>query len=644
MTTCKYWIRILAALLALAMFAAACSSSDDDSTAGGDSSADSSDSGTDSSDSGDDDTAATDDGDDSAATDDGDDSAATDDGDDSAATDDGDDSAATDDAVEDDPAPSGGVLTIDIDSGPQEDLSNFNPYMIPKDRGMAGALAEPLFLPNLITGELDPWLAESAVSDDGGLTWTVTLRDGITWSDGEAFDSDDVIFTVDMLATTPDFTNVPSVDFSSVTAEAVDSRTITFTHAEPAPRWAINVFGNPSSGNMFVVVPEHIWSSVDDVITYTNENPVFTGAYTVSDVSASRITYVRDDDWWGAATGFEDLPGPSEMHWVTYEGEEQKVAAMDRGELDMASNISGPTFQALIARNSDVHGWTDAPPFGSVDACPRALHFNNEKIPSADVHWAINHAIDRDTLISVAYGGAGGASQGSRSFFPAYAGLQSYVEDVEAAGLFDRFPVGEYNPDKARERLAAAGFEEGEFSLVVTAVEQPSEIAMAEVIAEQLQAVGIDASFEVAAIPDFVEGLRVGRFESVVFFLCGSVTDPWLTMDYYHSRWLPEEPGGEQFGPPWWNRQRWANDEYSAIVDEIATLQPGDPRISELVVDAFELWLPDLPEIALVQHPQINPFTAANWTGFPTDADPYVQLVIATPAFHRILNNLEPSG
>ena len=635
MTTSKNWIRILAALLALAMFAAACGSSDDDSTAGGDSSADSSDSGTDPSDSDDDDTAATDDGDDSATTDDGDDSAT---------TDDGDDSATTDDAVEDDPAPSGGVLTIDIDSGPQEDLSNFNPYMIPKDRGMAGALAEPLFLPNLITGQLDPWLAESVVSDDGGLTWTVTLRDGVTWSDGEALDSDDVIFTVGMLAATPDFTNVPSVDFSSVTAEAIDSHTVTFTHAEPSPRWALTTFGNPSSGNMFVVVPEHIWSSVDDVITYTNENPVFTGAYTVSDVSASRIIYVRDDDWWGAATGFEDLPGPSEMHWVTYEDEEQKVAAMDRGELDMASNISGPTFQALIARNSDVHGWTDAPPFGSVDACPRALHFNNEKIPSADVHWAINHAIDRDTLISVAYGGAGGASQESRSFFPAYAALQSYVEDVEAAGLFDQFPVGEYNPDRARERLAAAGFEEGEFSLVVTAVEQPSEIAMAEVIAEQLQAVGIDASFEVAAIPDFVEGLRVGRFESVVFFLCGSVTDPWLTMDYYHSRWLPEEPGGEQGGPPWWNRQRWANDEYSAIVDEIATLQPGDPRISELVVDAFELWLPDLPEVALVQHPQINPFTEANWTGFPTGADPYVQLVIATPAFHRILNNLEPAG
>ena len=610
MTTYKYWTRILAALLALATFAAACGSSDDDSTAGGDSSVDPSDSGTDSSDSDDDDTAATD----------------------------GDDDSAT---AEEDPAPSGGVLTIDINSGPQEDLSNFNPYMIPKDQGMAGTLAEPLFLPNLATGGLDPWLAESVLSDDGGLTWTVTLRNGVTWSDGEAFDSDDVIFTVDMLAATPDFTNVPSVDFSSVTAEAVDSHTITFTHADPSPRWALSLFGNPTSGNMFVVVPEHIWSSVDDVIIYTNENPVFTGAYTVSDVSASRIVYVRDDDWWGAATGFEDLPGPSEIHWVTYDGEEQKVAAMDRGELDMASNITGPTFQALVARNSDVHGWTDGPPFGSVDPCPRALHFNNEKISSADVHWAINHAIDRDTLISVAYGGAGGASQKSRSFFPAYPELQSYVEDIEAAGLFDQFPVGEYDPDKARERLAAAGFEEGEFSLVVTAVEQPSEIAMAEVIAEQLSAVGIDASFEVAAIPDFVEGIRVGRFESVVFFLCGSVTDPWLTMDFYHSRWLPEEPGGEQGGPPWWNRQRWANDEYSAIVDEIATLQPGDPRISELVVDAFELWLPDLPEVALVQHPQINPFTEANWTGFPTDADPYVQLVTATPAFHRIVHNLE---
>ncbi|MYH00923.1 MAG: ABC transporter substrate-binding protein [Acidimicrobiaceae bacterium] len=637
MTTCKHWTRILVALLAFAMFAAACGSSDDDSTAEEAPSVDASGTGTDPSDSDDDDAAATDDGGDAAAV--------TDDGDDAVeAAEDSDDAATTDDAVTDDAPPSGGVLTIDIDSGPQEDLSNFNPYMIRKDRGMVGGLAEPLFLPNLASGELEPWLAESVVSDDGGLTWTVTLRDGVTWSDGEAFDSEDVVFTVEMLAANPDFSHAPSVDFGSTTAEAVDSRTVVFAHPEPSPRWALSLFGNPAAGSTFVVVPEHIWSSVDDVITFTNENPVFTGPYTVDDVSASRIVYVRDDDWWGAATGFEDLPNPSELHWVAHESEEQKVAAMDRGELDMASNVAGPTFQALIARNSDVHGWTDAPPFGSVDHCPRALHFNNERVPNADVHWAINHAIDRDALIAVAYGGAGGPAQKSRTFFPAYTQLLGYVADIEAAGLFDEYPVGEYNPDKARERLAAAGYADGEFSLMVTAVDQPSEVAMAEVIAEQLQAVGIDADFEVAAIPDFVEGIRVGRFQSVVFFLCGSVTDPYATMNYYHSRWLPEEPGGEQGGPPWWNRQRWGNDEYSAIVDEIGTLQPGDPRISELVVDAFALWLPDLPEIALVQHPQINPFTEANWTGFPTEADPYVQLVIATPAFHQILHNLEPAG
>lgn len=555
--------------------------------------------------------------------------------------DDGDEDPGTTEA---EPAETGGILTVDIDSGPQEDLSNFNPYMIAKDRGMAGMLAEPLFLPNIITGELDPWLAESVESDDGGTTWTITLRDGVTWSDGEAFDTEDVVFTIDMLSVTPDFSNGPSFDFSSVTVEPVDNLTFTVAHAEASPRWAINTFGNPSSGNTFIVVPEHIWSSVDDVITHTNEDPVFTGAYTVSDVSPSRITYVRNDDWWGAAAGFQDLPAPSEVHWVTYEDEEQKVSAMDRGELDFASNITGPTFQALIARNDDVHGWTDSVPFGSLDSCPRSLHFNNEKITSADVRWAINHAIDRDALISVAYGGAGGESQKSLSFFPAYPALQSYVEGVEAAGLFDEYPVGEFDPEKAKELLAAAGYGEGELSITITAVEQPSEIAMAEVIAEQLQNVGINATFDVAPIPDFVDGIAAGRFEAVVFFLCGSVTDPWQTMDYYHERFLPEEPGGEQGGPPWWNRQRWANSEYSAIVDEMGTLQPGDPKIQDLVIDAFEIWLPDLPEVALVQHPQINPFIDTNWTGFPTADDQYIQLMVASPAFHQILHELEPAS
>ena len=119
MTICKYWIRILAALLAFAMFAAACGSSDDDSTAGGDSIADSSDSGTDASDSG---TDASDSGTDSSDSDD----------DDTAVTDDGDDSATTDDAVEDDPAPSGGVLTIDIDSRSSGEPQQLQPVHDPE--------------------------------------------------------------------------------------------------------------------------------------------------------------------------------------------------------------------------------------------------------------------------------------------------------------------------------------------------------------------------------------------------------------------------------------------------------------------------------------------------------------------------------
>jgi peptide/nickel transport system substrate-binding protein len=65
-------------------------------------------------------------------------------------------------------------------------------------RRMHGAhqtMWEPLFILNYGTGELDPWLATGFEANDDSTEFTITLREGVTWSDGEAFNADDVVFT-----------------------------------------------------------------------------------------------------------------------------------------------------------------------------------------------------------------------------------------------------------------------------------------------------------------------------------------------------------------------------------------------------------------------------------------------------------------
>ena len=126
------------------------------------------------------------------------------------------------------------TVIFDLDRTIQ-DPENFN-WMtdgsgIRRMQGAHQTMWEPLFILNYSTGELEPWLGLEATSDDGGLTWTLTLREGVTWSDGEAFDADDVVFSVEMAMGNEELTarEAATVRGQVASVEAVDPLTVRFT-------------------------------------------------------------------------------------------------------------------------------------------------------------------------------------------------------------------------------------------------------------------------------------------------------------------------------------------------------------------------------------------------------------------------------
>ncbi len=545
------------------------------------------------------------------------------------------------------------TVIFDIDQGTVPDPNLWNPFAPSRrlEHGLMQAMAEPLVILNYETGEYMPWLAASVEANDDSAVWTITLREGITWSDGEAFDADDVIFTVN-LATSGGDLQIQSFD-GLESVEKVDDLTIQFNLAGPDVRFVDANIATKQGGG-FIVVPEHLWANVEDPTTFTFSEPVFTGPYVLESASENEFVYVRNDDWWGAATGFQDLPAPQKLVWTAYGNEEARTAAMGQGELDSLMSVNLGAFLALKQLNSNVTGWTDGLPYTWVDPCARNLEFNHPKAPwdDADMRLAINYAVNRDQIIDIAYEGSTTASM---SFLPAFPPLQRYVDAAEAAGLYDTYPIMIHDADQAKAIIESKGYvlnessgyyeKDGEeLATSITSFDDTEFNDTASLIVEQLQAIGINASHSIQPIPEFIENLLGAGFDMYVFFgACGSATEPWQSMNAYNVSHVPED-ASEQVGGFYANAPRWNTETaaaYSAIVDQIRDLPLNDAAVEPLFIEAMDLWLSELPAVPLVEAVKLVPFDSTYWTNWPTSENNYVQPATWWQSAHVIIHNLE---
>ena len=515
------------------------------------------------------------------------------------------------------------------------------------------AMAEPLVILNYETGEYMPWLAASVEANDDSSVWTMTLREGITWSDGETFDADDVIFTVN-LATSGGDLQIQSFD-GLESVEKVDDLTIQFNLSAPDVRF-IDANIATKQGGGFIVVPEHIWADVEDPTTFTFSEPIFTGPYLLESASENEFVYVRNDDWWGVAAGFQDLPAPQKLVWTAYGNEEARTAAMGQGELDSLMSVNLGAFLALKQLNPNVTGWTDGLPYTWIDPCARNLEFNHTKAPwdDPDMRLAVNYAIDRDQIIDIAYEGS---TVASASFLPAFPPLQRYIDAAEAAGLYEKYPIMTHDVAQAKAIIEGKGYtlnessgyyeKDGEeLAASVTSFDDTEFNDTASLIVEQLQAVGINATHSIQPIPEFIDNLLGAGFDMYVFFgACGSATEPWQSMNAYNVSHLPAD-AGEQVGGFYANAPRWNTETaaaYSAIVDQIHDLPLNDPQVEALFVEAMDLWLSELPVVPLVQAVKLVPFDTTYWSNWPTSENNYVQPATWWQSAHVIIHNLEPA-
>lgn len=549
--------------------------------------------------------------------------------------------------------------TLIVMSGGQDgrnpDWENFNNY-VPGGTGgwHAGPLqtmAEPLIMFNLLTGEYELWLAESFEVSDDFTQVTLKLRNGIKWADGMPFTAEDVAFTFNTVKQYQDeLTHTAEIHLMD-RAEVIDERTVRFHLLEPSPSWWVNTLtSNHGLGEH--ILPKHVWEDKDirEFTFYDPDQgwPFSTGPFELVSASAEQKVFVRRNDWWAAETGFKSLPEVEKVVYIPQREETARSQMIIRNEIDSMSMVPVDTLLDIFEQNPMVVSWSkQQSPYGYLDWCPIGLFVNNAGdspvAESKDIRWALNYALNRETLVSNAERGAGTVAY---HMITPYAWFNPFEELLQP--IYEKHTLDtEDHYDLIDQRMAAAGYTkndddmwEKDGEIIEMSIGFPSWLARYGVhIVRQLQ----DAGFAAAMDQSPGTGEAFSRGERDYQFGCKGPSgvlgaDPYYMLSLYSSATF-RDIGQPPVNP--WATARWRNEQFDSIVTEMSKVPATDPRTMTMFADAMDIWFEELPDIyvsqLIIRHLGNEQF----WTGWPSFDNNYGVLHPWQQEFLKIVTNLK---
>lgn len=380
-----------------------------------------------------------------------------------------------------------------------------------------------------------PYLLESWNSSDDLKTWTLNLRKGIKFNNGDEFNADDVVFTMGQWLNEDVGSSILGLMsyLSPDNIERVDDYTVRLNldRAE-------------------IAVPEHLFHYPALVLNHRTfegdfiKAPHGTGPYTLEEYSeGERVLVKRREDYWQNGADGDPLPYLDAMEFIDM-GDELSawIAAIQAGEvdyLDLGDNV-GPDVYLGLKDNPDVVV------AGLPTALCRVLRMRVDLDPWTDnnVRTALKLCQNREKILNLAYFGQGLEGQD----FHVYPKHPEYCEK----------PIPQYDPETAKQLLADAGYPDGLDVELAVGTGWPDVVSYAEVLKEDAAAAGFNITLNTMPNSQYWE--------------------QWTEVDLGITPWTHRPLGtmvlnlgyiGDSEGKPVpWNESRWVDEEFDTLLAE----------------------------------------------------------------------------